>query len=283
MTVTTDQLVAWLSTNGIPLAIGTIVIFLLYRWSRPALHRVLVRVVEAQSAALEDEGMHSQTDKRVDTIEDLLNRLLRLAVGVALFILFLGVFDLWAILAGLGLIIAGITLAGQSIVLDYLMGLLILLEAQFFKGDIVRIGLVEGTVIEVGFRRTVIRDNQGILHSISNGLIREVANLTRTDAVATVEITGIADGDVETVIELVNEVGRSMAEDPEWADRVIDTPAYAGTTRLDATGATIRLRGRVNPEARRQVEAELRRRVASGIAARGVVLIRPGHGAAPRT
>ncbi len=281
MTLTTDQLVAWLSTNGLPLAIGTIVIFLLYRWSRPALHRLLVRIVRAQTAALEEEGMHGQTDKRVDTIEDLLHRLLRLAVGVALFLLFLGVFDLWPILAGLGLVIAGITLAGQSIVLDYLMGLLILLEAQFFKGDIVRVGLVEGTVIEVGFRRTVIRDNQGILHSISNGLIREVANLTRTDAVATVDVAGIADGDVETVIEVVNEVGRSIAEDPAWTDRIIDAPAYSGTIRLDATGATLRLRGRVHPEARRQVEAELRRRVAAGMAARGVVPIRPGQGAAP--
>ena len=81
MTVTTDQLVAWLSTNGLPLAIGTIVIFLVYRWSRPALHRVLVRIVRAQTAALEEEGMHGQIDKRVDTIEDLLDRLLRLAVG----------------------------------------------------------------------------------------------------------------------------------------------------------------------------------------------------------
>ena len=151
--------------NGLPLAIGIVVIFLIYRWTQPAIHRLLVRVTESQAAAVEGDPMLAgEANKRVATIEDLLNRLLRLAMGVAVLLLFMGVFNLWPLLAGLGLVVAGITLAGQSIVLDYLMGMLILIEAQYFKGDIIRVGLVEGAVLEVGFRRTVIRDNRGIIH-----------------------------------------------------------------------------------------------------------------------
>jgi small-conductance mechanosensitive channel len=275
-------LIDWLTANGIPLAIGTIAIFLLYRWARPAIHRMLEHVMRAQTAGLEGDPLAAaEADKRIDTIEDLVGRLLRLFVGVAIVVLFLGVFDLWPILAGLGLVIAGITLAGQSIVLDYLMGFLILLEAQYFKGDRIRIGTVEGTVMEVGFRRTIVRDNRGVLHSVSNGLIRESANLTRTYAVATIEIDGIADRDVETAIEALDEIGRAMAEDPAWADKIVDVPSYAGTIRLSAAGATLRLRGRVHPDARMPVEAELRRRAAAALSARGIEPIRPGATASP--
>ena len=238
--------------------------------------------MRAQADSVEGDPLASaQVDKRIATIEDLVGRLLRLFVGIAVVVLFLGVFDLWPILAGLGLVIAGITLAGQSIVLDYLMGLLLLLEGQFFVGDRIRVGTVEGTVLEVGFRRTIIRDPRGIIHSVSNGLIRESANFTRTYAVATIEIGGIADRDVESAIEALNEVGQAIAADPRWADQIMDVPTYAGTTQLSSAGATVRLRGRVHPESRQQIEAEMRRRVAAAMSARGIEPIRPGTSSSP--
>ena len=277
-----QSLIGWLSTNGIALAIGIIVIFLVYRWARPAIHGVLVRVMRAQADSVEGDPLAAaQVDKRIATIEDLVGRLLRLFVGLAVVVLFLGVFDLWPILAGLGLVIAGITLAGQSIVLDYLMGLLLLLEGQFFVGDRIRVGAVEGTVLEVGFRRTIVQDPRGIIHSISNGLIRESANLTRTYAVATIDVGGIADRDVEAAIEALDEVGRAIAADPRWTDQIIEVPAYSGTIQLSSAGATLRLRGRVHPEVRQQIEAEMRRRVAAAMNARGIEAIRPGTTTAP--
>lgn len=276
MTEGANQLTAWLSANGLPLAIGVFVIALAYRWLRPAVHGVLERALKVQTDQIGDDPLLvAEATKRLETIEDLVDRLLRLAVIVAILIVVLAVFDLWPILAGLGIIVAGITLAGQSIVLDYLMGLLLLLEGQFYKGDTIRIGAVEGTVLEVGFRRTTLRDNRGIVHSISNGLIRESANLTRTYAVATIEVDGIADRDVEAAIELLDAVGRSVAADPRWADRIVEPPVYAGTTQLTSAGATLRLRGRVHPDARRQIEQEMRRLVARGFTARGIEPLRP--------
>src|SRR4029077_6843852 len=121
----------------------------------------------------------AETDRRVATLEDLFAKLLKFGVGLAIIFVLLGVFDLWSVLAGLGLVLAALTLAGQSIILDYLMGLLILTEGQYFKGDVVRLGGIEGTVEEVGLRRTIGRDVRGTVHSISNGEIRIASNLTR--------------------------------------------------------------------------------------------------------
>jgi small-conductance mechanosensitive channel len=277
------ELVSWLASHGIAIALVGIALLFAYRWARPAIHRVLVRLMVAQARTLGEDRAHAaEIDRRVATVEDLLVKLLRLAVLVALVAVILGLFDLWSVLASLGIVFAAITLAGQSIVLDYLMGVLILIEGQYFKGDVVRIGAVEGTVEEVGLRRTLVRDPRGVLHSISNGDARASANLTRTFAM--VNIDGVADRDLEAAIAVLEAVGSDLAADPVLAELFLEPPAYAGMTSLTAAGATIRLSGRVRPESRIQVEVEMRRRVSAGLAAAGIELIRPvaGIAAAPR-
>jgi moderate conductance mechanosensitive channel len=273
--VDTTELIPWLSTHALPLLIAAVVLLLLYRWARPALHRLLVGMMRRQSDEL-DPALLAEADRRVVTLEDLFAKVLKFAVGAAAVIVVFGVFDLWPMLAGLGLVLAALTLAGQSIILDYLMGILILLEAQYFKGDLVQLGTVDGTVEEVGLRRTLVRDVQGTLHSVSNGTIRVSSNRTRQYAAAIVDVDGIADRDVEAVIEILVAVGAAVAADEQFGPMLLETPAYAGTIRLSSVGATLRLSGRVRPESRAVVEAELRRRVAAGMAARGIEAIRPG-------
>jgi small conductance mechanosensitive channel len=254
-----------------------ILALLMFRGLRPWVHGALVKALHAQARAQDgDAASLAEADRRVTTLETLLVRILRGLVVLGVIAILLGVFDLWSMLTGLGLVLAALTLAGQSIILDYLMGILILVEGQYFNGDVVQIGTVEGTVEEVGLRRTVVRDIRGTLHSISNGTIRQSANLTRTYALAVVEIDGVADRDVEIVIEVLNHVGAALAADPEYADMFLEGPSYSGTTRLTSAGATVRLSGRVRPDMRARIEQEMRRRVAAALASQGVELIRPG-------
>lgn len=272
-----QSLVDWLAAHAVAIAVVSILLLVAYRGARPTIHRLLVRVIRAQAATSgAGPAQELETDRRVETLEDLLNKLLRLLVLGGVIVVVFAVFDLWPLLAGLGLVLAALTFAGQSVVLDVIMGILILLEGQYFKGDTVLVGTVQGVVEEVGIRRTVVRDSSGTLHSISNGIIRQSSNLTRTYAMAVVEIDGVADRDVEAVIEALNAVGAELAESPDWAPVLLATPACTGTTRLSSSGATVRLAGRVRPEARFRVEAELRRRAAAEMAERGIELIRPG-------
>ncbi len=276
-----DALIGWLSTNGVALAIVAIVALLAYRWARPVLHRLIVSLVHRQAALTDDAARLIEIDKRASTVEDVIAKALKALVVVAVAVVVIGILELWPLLAGLGLVAAAITLAGQDVVLDYLMGILILVEGQYYKGDIVRIGGIEGTVEEVGLRRTVIRDVRGTLHSISNGEIRTSANRTRSYAIASIAVDGIADADVERMIVLLDSVGADLAADPDLAEALIDTPGYRSTSALSALGATLLMSCRVQPEHRVRVEAEMRRRVAAEMAAAGVVPIRPAAGRAP--
>jgi len=277
-----NGLVTFLSGHAVSLVLISIALLFFFRGAQPLIHRLLIGAFRAQQVAIGDQPVHrAEMERRVATIEDLLSKAIRGLVLAAIIALILGLFDLWSLVAGLGVVIAALTLAGQSIILDFLMGILILAEGQYFKGDIVLINGIEGTVEEVTLRRTLIRDVRGTLHMFSNGLVRSPANLTRTFAAASIEIDGVSDGDVEAVIEVLAQVGRSLAEDEKLGPLLLDTPGYSGTTRLTSAGATVRMTGKVRPEARAQVEQEMRRRVAGAIAERGLKLIRPGGYRAP--
>jgi moderate conductance mechanosensitive channel len=276
MSQSLGSLTAWLSQHAVLLVVTAVVLFVVYRWARPAIHRLLVRVLETQAKTLDgDASAVADVEKRVTTIEDLLVKALRFFVMAAIVSLILGLLNLWSLVAGLGIVFAAITLAGQSIVLDYLMGVLILAEGQYYKGDVVRIGAVEGNAEEVGLRRTLIRDVRGTLHSVSNGDVRASANMTRSYAVAMVNIEGIADRDIEGARLVLEAVAAEMAADPQLADLFLEPPRYVGTVSLTAAGSTLRVSARVRPESRIQVEMEMRRRISAGLSAQGIEPIRP--------
>jgi moderate conductance mechanosensitive channel len=267
--------VTWLQDQSgwlVLLLLGT---WFLWRHYRPAVELLVTRALRAQNRALDGgEIPDDEVAKRAATLNQLLGRLVRAGFVLAIVLVVATVLDLWPAIAGLGLIGAAITLAGQSIVLDYLMGTLILIEGQYYQGDTISTGGLEGVVEEVGLRRTVIRDGSGTVHSVSNGLIRTVSNLTRIYAAAVVDLPGVRQQDIEATIAVMNRVGEELAADPAWSDRILDTPRYVSTTAFTDLGATLRMSGRVKPGDRWAVPAELRRRLGPALNEAGV---EPGH------
>jgi small conductance mechanosensitive channel len=270
----TEQFVGWLSGNWIGILVLAVVLFLIWRYARPFIHRGVVGLLEAQERAMPTGAPPEELLKRAATLEDLANRLIRVFLVVALVFMVFGIFNLWSVIAGLGLFLAALTLAGQSVILDYIMGLLIIAEGQYFKGDTISVGGIEGEVEEVGLRRTVLRDTQGTVHSISNGTIRVSSNLTRIYAVAMVDIEGVKNRDVEAVIAIMDRVGKEMAADPAWAELIVEPPHYRSTPAFTDLGVTLRMSTKVRPSGRWSVPAELRRQMALAFTSAGIRLNR---------
>ncbi|MFN8519849.1 MAG: mechanosensitive ion channel [Chloroflexota bacterium] len=270
----TEQLVGWLSVNWIGIFVVAVTLFVVWRFARPFIHRIVMGLLDAQERAMPTGSPPDEIAKRAATLEDIANRLIRLGLFFAVIFMVFGVFNLWSVIAGLGLFLAALTLAGQSVILDYIMGLLIILEGQYFKGDTISVGGIEGEVEEVGLRRTVLRDTQGTVHSISNGTIRVSSNLTRIYAVAMVDIEGVRNRDVESVIAVMNRVGEELAADEAWAPLVVETPRYRSTVAFTDLGVTLRMSTKVRPAGRWSVPAELRRRMALALPAAGIRLNR---------
>ena len=262
-----NEAIWWVVEKGLKLLVGVAFLVFLYRASRPAIHRIVPSLMHAQATALaSDKGSSDEVRKRAGTLEDLLAALARVLFLISLVVLVLGVFDLWAILAGLALVIAAVLVASQDVVLDYVMGVLILVEGPFFKGDWVAVddqrGVMQGEVQEIGLRRTVLRDGLGNVFAVSNGLIRASTNMTRVFSVAVVEIQVLRVGDLDQAIVLVSRVGRELRSDAEWAARILADAPDLFVTALTVDGATIRLQLRTPPGANSLVASELRRRLA---------------------
>jgi moderate conductance mechanosensitive channel len=276
-TVDANALESWFDTNLVAILIlgGLLIVF--YAFSSRFISLLVGRFVAAQARFVAEGSVDaSELQKRTDTLESLLRTVLRMLVVALLVLLVMGVLGLWGLLAGLGLFLAALTLAGQPIVLDYLMGVLIILEGQFFKGDVISTGSLAGTVESVGLRRTVIRDPSGTVHSISNGELRSVSNRTRVFANAEVTVRGIRTGDLDRVIDVMARVGHEIAQEPEFAAAVLEAPALAFIDDPDDLGNTAIMRGRVVASERWRVSGELRRRLDRAFAAEGIELNRRG-------
>jgi small conductance mechanosensitive channel len=267
----TDQITTWLTEHGPGLLVGAVILFVLFRLAKPVIHRVVVRLLKVQQSSLPaGSAPAEELAKRATTLEELFGKLVRGLLVFAIFGLVLSAFDLWPLLAGLGLLAAALTLAGQDIVLDYLMGILILIEGHYYKGDWIAIrgplGAVEGEVEDIGLRKTTIRDNAGTVHNVSNGLIRLSSNLTRVYSVASAEVQVLHAEDLDRAIEIAARVGNELSADPQWAGVLFDAPIQTAVTGLAADGATVRVSRRVPPEARLKVASDLRRRLAMALA-----------------
>ena len=97
-----NETLRWILARGVGLLIGTIVLLVIYRVGLTLIHRLVPTVISAQAAHLPSGSSSAdEVGKRIGTIEDLLQKLLRLAVLAGFVIVVLAVFDLWAILAAI--------------------------------------------------------------------------------------------------------------------------------------------------------------------------------------
>jgi len=271
------ELTSWIADNWLLLLLLTGGMIALYAYSGPLMDRLVRSTLRATEGEFEDEGVQeAELEKRSTTIVALATTLLRLGIVSVVLLILVGITGAEWILLLLGLFLAGIAIAGQSIVMDYLMGILIIVEGQFFQGDNIELGNMpwKGTVESVGLRRTVVRAVDGTVYSISNADLRNVANRTRIFAAAEVRVRGVRQGDLARVIEIMDEVGQAVAADPEFAEAFIEPSRLRFIDEADELGHVAVMRGKVVAGDRWRVATELRLRLDEALVAEGIELNR---------
>ncbi|MBA3307307.1 MAG: mechanosensitive ion channel family protein [Chloroflexi bacterium] len=213
-------------------------------------------------------------EKRKRTLEALGGNLARIVIlGVAAMAV-LGIFsvDLGPAIAGLGLVGLGVALGAQSLVKDIVAGAFILAENQYGRGDIVTIAAVTGTVEDLGLRRTILRDFDGTVHVVPNGLIGVASNLTRVWARVVVDIPIKDPARVAEAITLIDTAGEAMANDPRWKRRLLAAPKVDRVKALSAAGVTLKVVGSVGAGDRWDAAGDIRGRVLAALSAAGIDL-----------
>jgi small conductance mechanosensitive channel len=282
-----DEIQSVVLEAAVPILLLIIGALLVLRYARPLIRKVLRRVLASQTLLPTSSDLTAaEIQKRVDTVESLGVSVVRFAVFVLFTALTLAVLNLGWVVGAMGFLIAALTIAGQDFVRDFLAGIFILVENQFYVGDVIRVAGVTGTVEDFTLRRTVLRDLDGTLHVVSNGQIRVAANFTRGHAAVNLDVPIDHAADVDRAMAIIDEIGKSVAAEADWAKRVLEAPRAVRVAAFNEVGVSIRVTGKVRAGEQWAVTGELRRRVLAAFAGANISLpqrriLLDRHGTAP--
>ena len=174
------------------------------------------------------------------------------------------------ILGAAGVIGLAVGFGAQSLVKDYFAGFFILLENQIRQGDVVDIAGKAGLVEEVTLRYVRLRDYEGNVHIVSNGLITTVTNMSRGFAQAVMDIGVAYRENTDDVVGVMRAIGAGMRADPVFGPRILDDLEIAGVDKWADSAVSLRCRFKVKPLEQWGVRREYLRRLKLAFDARGI-------------
>ena len=259
--------VSWLIDHGIRIlvivVVGAVLWFALNKFLPPIVRRLMV-TTKGESK----EGIK----KRRDTLVGVLTGVGRVFIGIVAIMMVLdevGV-NITPVLAGFG--IAGLALGfgAQYLIRDLIAGMFIIMENQYRVGDVARVADIAGLVEQVTLRKTVLRDLDGIVHHVPNGEIRTASNFTRHFSRVNLNVSVAYDTDLDHAISVINRVGKAIAEDEKWREKIISPPKVERVDNLGDSGIEIKILGDVKPIQQWAVMGELRLRLKKAFDAEGI-------------
>jgi len=270
-----DRVTDWLLTHGL-----RILLILALALVADLVLRVIVPRVIRPTVARQMRG------KPAEEIEQRSHTLVAVLRGSGRFVLV--VWALFTILPELGVnitpMLASVGIAGialgfgaQSLVKDVLNGLFILIENQYSKGDVVTVAGISGQVEEVGLRRTVLRDLDGVVHHVPNSQIAVASNLTQEWSRVNLNVSVAYGEDLDRVFEVINRVGRELAADAEFGPLILTAPQVLRVEAFGESGIAIKILGDTEPIRQWEVLGELRKRLIRAFVEEGVRVPFPPH------
>jgi small conductance mechanosensitive channel len=273
-----STLVDVLRTNGLPILVIVIVAIIVVRVSTLLVHGIVKALLDREATEGTAQELSAiEVQKRMDTLDELGSNVIRAFVVMIAGIMVLGALhlDIGPAVAGLGVIGIAVGFGAQSLVRDYLNGALILIENQYSKGDVVSIAGVSGAVEDFSLRRTTLRDLDGIVHTVPNGEIKVASNRTRTWSRINQNVTVAFGTDIDKAIEVVDELGKTMAADPIWKRRILEPPRVERVESIDERGVTLKILGTVRASEQWAAGGEFRKLLLEAFAKNGIRLPRP--------
>lgn len=221
------------------------------------------RAVVALRARITAKLSDAEQIRRAETLGRVLRYVISVAIVLIVILLILNQFgiSIAPILGAAGVVGIAIGFGAQSLVRDYFNGIFLLLENQIAKGDVVTIVDKTGVVEDVTLRYVQLRDYEGSVHYIPNGLIKTVTNMSRGFAYAVVDIGVAYRENVDQVMQVIEDEGRKLRDDPVFGERVLEPLELAGVDSLGDSAVVIRGRFRVQPLQQWSVRREFLRRV----------------------
>ena len=267
--VTQEAVEVWFFEHGVYVLAVASIAYLFYRLARAFIPRIAGRWVKGVGKG---RHAHEERIKRSHTLGSVLTgsaTAVIVLVAVLMILSNVGI-SITPILAAAGVVGIAIGFGAQSLIRDMLRGFLILAQNQYNKGDVVRIAGITGLVEDVNIMRTVMRDLDGIVHSIPSGEISTASNYTKEWSRVNIDIPVAYGEDLDHVTEVINRVGAELAEDDTFGPMIMAAPKVLRVNNFGASGIEIKVLGQTKPLMQWDVTGELRKRVKKAFDREGI-------------
>ena len=147
------------------------------------LNAFLSKTISIFISGVKKQSSLSAHQQRIDTLKNVFKNIVSIVIYVIALLMILKEFnfDTMPILTGAGLLGIAISFGAQSIIKDFISGFFIILENQYNVGDEIKIGDLQGRVMKITFRTTVLKDKKENIIHILNSEIKNIVVLKKTD------------------------------------------------------------------------------------------------------
>ena len=238
---------------------------------------VMQRTIRALRTRIAGQMGDREAVKRAETLGRVFRYIVAVVVSLVAGMLILSEFgiSLAPILGAAGVVGVAVGFGAQSLVKDYVNGFFLLLENQIRQGDVVNVADRGGLVEEVTLRHVRLRDYDGNVHFVPNGLISTVKNMSREFAQSVADVGIAYRENVDEAFAVMREVAEGMRADATFGPKILGDLDIAGVERWDDSAVTLRCRFKVMPLEQWAVRREFLRRLKAAFDAKGIEIPYP--------
>jgi small conductance mechanosensitive channel len=245
----------WTLTTGVKIVLIVIVTLVIIKVVKVALKRL--------SPVFLKHEKDEEAEKRAKTLTSVIQNFFIVLVLVVAAITIIGQLgiEIAPLLATAGIAGVAIGFAGQSLIKDFINGFFLLLWDQIRVGDYIKIADKQGLVEMINLKMTIIRDFNGNVHYIPNGIIDVVTNMTKDYSRYLFEIGVAYREDVDEVIDVIKEVDIDLRKDPDFMQDILEPIEIMGLDKFADSALIIKARTKTKPIKQWRVAREFNRRL----------------------
>ncbi len=209
--------------------------------------------------------------KRSETFRSIISSIFSYIMFFVMVVVILRLFgvDVTSILTAAGVVGIALAFGAQTLVKDIISGLFIWGEGTITVGDLVSINGMDGVVESISIRTTSIRNYNGNVHSIPNGDIRTVTNMSRGFKRAIVNVPCPYEENQERLVAMVREeMDRAAVEVPG----IKHVPEVMSIVSFDTNSVRLQVAVMCPIGEHWRVERELRTRIKARFDREGIIM-----------
>lgn len=202
----------------------------------------------------------SLNQNKVNTISSAIYSVVRVVIIFIAITLILDVFGIntSTLIATAGVGGVAIALGAQTVIEDFIKGILIIVDDKIRVGEWIKVAGIEGEVEDIDFRVTKVRDFNGSLHIIPNSQITSVQNFNRGEMIADTTFSVSYDTPLDEIKEMVDDISKKLLDKEENKGLFIERFKIFEINSLEAFSYKVRITATVKDGEQWQIGRQAR-------------------------